>query len=71
MKKRQANKLIKRRYDGSLVYNDPQLQKAITVYVRFKRREPKKRLFYEAYIVDELREFFEKIQNTQEKGGEE
>ena len=59
MKYRQAKKIIKRRFDGSLVYNDPSLSKAIVVFVHHQKKTNP--YFYESRgIIRELRMFYEK-----------
>ena len=58
MKFRQAEKIVKKRFNGWLLYNDPSLNKAIVVYIHHKKKSNPR--FYEIRgIIKELRNFYE------------
>ncbi|MBR1387969.1 MAG: hypothetical protein IJ553_06170 [Alloprevotella sp.] len=59
MKYRQAKKIIKRRYDGGLTYQDSQMNKAIIVFVHHQKKTHLR--YYERRgIIEQLRNFYEK-----------
>lgn len=58
MKFRQAEKIVKQKFDGWLLYNSPRLMKAIVVYIHHKKKTHKH--FYESRgIIKQLRNFYE------------